>query len=72
MILYSRQDCPLCEEVEENLIRLNLPYEFIDIDLDENLRKSYHVKIPILVNDSQQQLCWPFTQQELLEFAVST
>lgn len=69
MLLYSRNDCPLCEDVEETLIRLNIQYEFIDIDLDEELRKKYHVKIPVLINESQQELYWPFDENQLFEFS---
>jgi len=69
MKLYSRNDCPLCEDVEETLLSLNISYIFVDIDLDENLRKNYHTKIPVLVNLSQQELFWPFDNHQLIEFA---
>jgi len=70
MILYSRHDCPLCEDIEETLNNLNLPYDFIDIDKDEVLRKKYHVLVPVLVNKSQKELFWPFDQQQLIKFST--
>lgn len=69
MILYSRNDCPLCEEVEDSLNQLNLSFKFIDIDLNQELRTRYHVKVPVLVNHLQQELGWPFTDSELIEFS---
>ena len=68
MKLYSREDCPLCEDVEENLARLKVKYTFIDIDQDETLRKKYHVRVPVLVNDQQQELAWPFDEAQLMVF----
>jgi len=69
MKLYSRHDCPLCEEVEDTLMRLNISYQFVDIDLDEKLRSKYHVRVPVLVNTKQQELTWPFAETQLMEFA---
>ncbi len=69
MILYSRNDCPLCEDVEDSLLKLNIKYTFVDIDADEKLLKKYHVRIPVLVNALNQELCWPFEEAELKEFA---
>lgn len=68
MKLYSREDCPLCEDVEENLVKLKIKYTFVDIDKDEALRKAYHVRIPVLINDLEQELAWPFDKLQLLEF----
>jgi hypothetical protein len=68
MNLFSRHDCPLCEDVEETLNRLNIAYNFIDIDLDEALRKKYHVLVHVLVNANGAELFWPYDEQSLLEF----
>lgn len=69
MILYSRNDCPLCEDVEETLAKLHLEYTFVDIDAEKKLLQKYHVRIPVLVNTLMQELCWPFEEAELIEFA---
>ena len=69
MKLYSRNDCPLCEDVEQNLIRFGIDFQFIDIDEDKKLVKKYHVRVPVLVNNQNQELCWPFEESELKEFA---
>jgi len=70
MLLYSRNDCPICEDVEATLLRLNIAYDLVDIDLDEVLRKKYHVKVPVLMNEKRQELNWPFNDKELLLFAI--
>ncbi len=69
VVLYSRQDCPLCEEVETQLLQANVSYKYIDIDEDETLRKKYHVKVPVLINADHKELTWPFDQAELEAFA---
>jgi len=71
MFLYSRNDCPLCEDVEDTLIKLNISYEFIDIDANENLRKKYHVLVPVLQNNNGEELLWPFDEQQLIDFNLS-
>lgn len=69
LTLYSREDCPLCEEVEELLLRLNIEYSYVNIDHDETLRKKYHVRIPVIENANKQELLWPFNDQQLLDFS---
>lgn len=69
MILYSRHDCPLCEDVEDTLIRLGIHFKFVDIDENESLRKKYHTLVPVLFkDDTSRELTWPFEDQQLLEF----
>jgi len=68
MILYSRNDCPLCEDVEDILNQLGIKFRFIDIDSDDSLRKKYHVKVPVLVNKNQE-LCFPFTPAEIIKLS---
>ena len=68
MKLYSREDCPLCEDVEELLAKIKISYTFIDIDLDPELKKIYHVRVPVLLNEANQELAWPFEESEVLEF----
>ena len=69
MILYSRNDCPLCEDVEQTLQRLGIIYTYTDIDLDNNLKMKYHTRVPLLVNANNQELAWPFEDSDLQEFA---
>jgi glutaredoxin len=68
MILYSRNDCPICEDAEEILQSLAIAFEYVDIDTDASLRKKYHVRVPVLVNKNNEELSWPFTQENLKGF----
>ena len=68
MIFYSRNDCPLCEDVEEILIQLQMNFSIIDIDADESLRKKYNAKVPVLMRNNQE-LCFPFTTDDIINFA---
>ena len=71
MILYSRHDCPLCEDAEEILNKLSVDYKFVDIDLDDSLRKKYNSKVPVLVNNHAQELNWPFTEDKIKSLLLS-
>ena len=70
MILYSRHDCPLCEDAEETLLKLSINYQFVDIDLDDSLRRKYNSKVPVLVNQKSQELEWPFTEDKIKALAL--
>ncbi len=61
--LYSRIECPLCEYAEELLLEGGITYETVDIDDSEQLTRQYHVKIPVLANESDE-LNWPFTLEQ--------
>jgi len=70
IILFSRNDCPLCEEVEDMLVQFEISYRYVDIDLDDNLRKKYHVLVPVLQNLTKQELRFPFDEGELKRFVL--
>ncbi len=61
--LYSRIECPLCEYAEELLVAAGIDYEIVDIDDSQALIKQYHVRIPVLSNDTNE-LNWPFTTDQ--------
>ncbi len=69
LTLYSRHDCPLCEEVELMLQALAIAYRFVDIDLDEKLRKKYHVLVPVLHNQHGHELRFPFSPEQIKKLA---
>lgn len=68
MIFYSRNDCPLCEDIEDTLNQLGISYTFVDIDSDESLKKKYNAKVPVLMHNNQE-LCFPFTTDDIIKFA---
>jgi CO dehydrogenase nickel-insertion accessory protein CooC1 len=51
-IIYSRQDCHLCEKLEDELRSVYkdlLNILMVDIDEDINLKKLYGLEIPVLM-----------------------
>lgn len=70
IIFYTRQDCPLCEDIEEKLLLFGCEYKYLDIDTDEALRKKYHSQIPVISLNSKE-LKWPFSDPELERFIQS-
>jgi len=50
--LYSREDCHLCEQVQEQLVALqaDIPHEMVVIDVDSNpdLRRAYGFEVPVV------------------------
>jgi len=50
--LYSREDCHLCEEAQQQLAALqaDIPHELVVIDVDSNpdLRRAYGVEVPVI------------------------
>jgi RNA binding exosome subunit len=68
--LYSTSYCHLCEQAEAMLISLeNLhPIEWNSIEImdDESLLGHYGTSIPVLRRvDTNQELAWPFTKQQI-------
>ena len=71
LILYYTEYCHLCDEAETLMLAAGLSerYEKIDIDTNPELLERYEIYIPVLKRiDTQQELFWPFEQQELAVF----
>jgi uncharacterized membrane protein len=68
VILYSKDDCHLCEEAIDNLSQLQdiVPHklEVIDINGNQALEKKYGLEIPV-VEVGPYRLKAPFTKQEI-------
>ncbi len=60
LILYSRQDCHLCHEMEQDLARLirrhPVSVRVVDVDTDPELRRRYGLRIPVLVA-GEEEVC---------------
>lgn len=58
MVLYTRQGCTLCVEMERELARAGCDslysLERVDIDADRTLLRRYGVRIPVLEIDGEQ------------------
>ena len=70
LILYSRADCHLCDQVIMLLDAAGIRWRPVDIDGDAALLERYGRSIPVLRQpDSGRELCYPFDAQSLVEFA---
>lgn len=52
-LVYTRDDCPLCDEFIAELSRLPLRYELRDVDGDPVTQRRYGLKVPVLVCDGR-------------------
>ncbi len=67
LYLYGTSCCHLCEEAAALLQNLEIDYSSVDITDDEELLQRYGLKIPVLYRaDTQTELCWPFSSDEVL------
>ncbi len=53
VILYSRADCPLCQEAYHTLNEHGLQPVVVDIDGDEDLRKRFDTCVPVVEIDGR-------------------
>ena len=71
LILYSQEECHLCDEAEALMHAVGLAgrYEKVDIETDLELLKQYGIYVPVLQReDTQAQLFWPFDRAGLFKF----
>jgi hypothetical protein len=58
LTLYSKPDCPLCDEMEEELSNASrgLPVKVTKVDItgDPELEKKYGLEIPLLTHDGER------------------
>ncbi|WP_289030145.1 glutaredoxin family protein [uncultured Paraglaciecola sp.] len=72
LILYSGQECCLCEQAEVLLSEVSvgrLEVTKIDVRSSTELYHLYGARIPVLFNkENGQELPWPFNKEQLVEF----
>ena len=76
LTFYTTAGCHLCELAADLVSQLNNKCDVavveIDIVTDEKLAGRYGTRIPVVRRgDTQQELSWPFTLEELDRFATS-
>ena len=70
LILYSRDECPLCEEAEALLMECGLEARWVDIADSIELLGRYRDRIPVLRReDTGAELGWPFDHRQLRQWA---
>jgi glutaredoxin len=69
LLLYSRKDCCLCDEMKEILHRvaatMPLALKEIDVDSEPGLREKYGDQVPVLFIDGQKAFKYRVTEREL-------
>ena len=62
LILYQRDDCPLCDQALAVLAAARVPdFDTVWIDDDAELERRYGTRLPVLRDeDSGRELDWPF------------
>ena len=69
--LYTRSNCPLCDEAKLMIQLVNedfpLPYQEVDIESDEALHEKYMLMIPVLEKDNEVLLYGNIGYVDLLE-----
>jgi hypothetical protein len=73
LVFYTTTQCHLCELAEALLVTtpmpVPIPVDAIDIAQSEELVKRYGTRIPVLRRtDTDAELGWPFTREQLLTF----
>ncbi|MDP4789860.1 MAG: glutaredoxin family protein [Haliea sp.] len=76
MTLYGTQACHLCEQAASLLnlaVQEALLSEYVEVDIseDENLFTRYGFRIPVLRRKDGEELDWPFSPSQLLDFIES-
>ena len=76
LTFYTTPGCHLCELAADLIFQLKSKWDVaiveIDIVTDEKLADRYGTRIPVVSrSDTQRELSWPFTFEELEKFAVT-
>lgn len=55
VVLYTRQDCHLCDDAQAVLRRYGLEPTLVDIDADPQLRERYTNCVPVIEIDGRER-----------------
>jgi glutaredoxin len=72
LILYQRDDCPLCDQALAVLAAARVPeFDSVWIDEDDALEARYGARVPVLRDDAGGvELDWPFDIAGLRAFVA--
>ncbi len=72
LILYQRDDCPLCDRALAVLAEARAPeFDTVWIDEDEALETAYGHRVPVLRDGAGRELDWPFDAAGVQTFLAS-
>lgn len=70
VVVYSRKQCHLCDDVKHVLSRLERNGDFrwreIDIDSDPELQRLYNEEVPVVFIDGRKAFKYTIDEQEFL------
>ena len=71
VIVYSRKQCHLCDEVKDTLQRLasraHFQWREIDIDSDPDLLRLYNEEVPVVFIDGRKAFKYTLDEREFLK-----
>jgi glutaredoxin len=68
-VLYTREECHLCEQASRLLREMGVAFQEVDIDQDAALEARYGIKVPVLAQPAQcREICFPFGESEVRRF----
>lgn len=72
LILYQRDDCPLCDQALAILAAARIPdFDSVWIDHDEQLEARYGDRVPVLRDHARgTELGWPFDAADVARFVA--
>lgn len=72
LILYSRKDCCLCDEMKaalhETVLTFPAEIEEIDVDGSDELRQKFGDEVPVLFVDGRKAFKYRVTARELAKY----
>ncbi len=69
LIMYSRADCHLCDQVIIMMDRARIAWRPVNIDSNPALVQKYGVRVPVLQHpESGKELFFPFSDRDLFRF----
>lgn len=72
LILYQRDDCPLCDRALAVLAEARAPeFDTVWIDEDDALEAAYGHRVPVLRDAAGRELDWPFDAAVVRAFLAS-
>jgi 4a-hydroxytetrahydrobiopterin dehydratase len=71
VILYTRRDCPLCDEAKEAIRAAGLTAQEVDIDRDPELERRFTNDVPVIYIDGAEAFRHRITSEQLAPFRLA-
>ena len=69
LLLYTRADCPLCDEMKSTIRQISskvpLELEEVDVDATPELRSRFGLEVPVLFIDGRKAFKYRWTWKQL-------